>query len=233
MFRGERKRSTIGVDRLKGKSQNYGEIVISARPGHHTLRISSGAMRGRRLLPPTGSVTRPITGFAKKSVFGILASQTEGAVVLDIYSGTGTLGFEAISRGADFVYFAERNRRVTERLRRNIEELRVTEQTKVWAGNIDSKMALWMEKLDRVINIAFVDPPFPETRKWDWKKVAEKIFRPITEKLAPGGVVVLRLPGNVPLPETIEALQCNRKKRYGDMLIGFYGQMEEGNLQGL
>ena len=177
-------------------------------------------MRGRKLLPPPGSQTRPITGFAKKSIFGILTPRIEGAVVLDIYSGTGTLGLEALSRGADFVCFAELNRRVIERLRRNIEELRVTEKTKVWTGNVESGMVPWMEKLGCAVDIAFVDPPFPITRKWDWEKIAEKIFRPITEKLAPNGVVVLRLPGNVPLPETIGALQCNREKQYGDMLVG-------------
>ncbi len=184
-------------------------------------------MRGRKLLPPPGVGTRPITGFAKKSVFGILTSQIEGAVVLDIYSGTGTLGLEALSRGAEFVCFAERNRRVIERLKRNIEELQVTEKTKVWAGNAESGMNPWMKQLDSAVDIAFVDPPFLETRKWDWGKIAEKIFRPITEKLAPNGLLVLRLPRNVPLPETIGALQCNREKRYGDMLVGFYGHAEE------
>jgi len=183
-------------------------------------------MRGRKLLPPPGTDTRPITGFAKKSVFGILAQYMEGAVVLDIYSGTGTLGFEALSYGAEFVCFAELNRRVIERLKRNIEELQVAEKTKVWAGNIESQMVPWMENLSRDVDIAFVDPPFPATRKWDWEKIAEKIFHPITEKLAPDGIVVLRLPGNVPLPETIGALQCNRQKRYGDMLVGFYGHAE-------
>jgi len=183
-------------------------------------------MRGRKLLPPPGSQTRPITGFAKKSVFGILTPHIEGAVVLDLYSGTGTLGFEALSCGAELVCFAEHNHRVIERLRRNIEELQVTEKTKVWVGNIETQMVSWMEHLDRAVDIAFVDPPFPETRKWDWDKITEKIFRPITEKLAPSGIVVLRLPGNVPIPETIGVLQCNREKRYGDMLVGFYGRAE-------
>ena len=183
-------------------------------------------MRGRKLLPPPGTDTRPITGFAKKSIFGILAPQIAGAVVLDIYSGTGTLGFEAISYGAEFVCFAELNRRVVERLKRNIEELQVAEKTKVWVGNIESQMVSWMEWLDRTVDIAFVDPPFPLTRKWDWGKITEKIFRPITEKLASDGVVVLRLPGNVSLPETIGTLKCDRQKRYGDMLVGFYGHVE-------
>ena len=205
----------------------FGDIIISAKPGHHTLRISGGTMRGRKLLPPQGFQTRPITGFAKKSIFGILTPQIAGAVVLDIYSGTGTLGLEALSYGADFVCFAELDRRVIERLKRNIEELQVAEKTKVWAGNVESQMVPWMERLGDAVDIVFVDPPFPATRKWNWEKIAEKVFRPITDKLAPDGVVVLRLPGNVPLPETIGALHCNRQKRYGDMLVGFYGLAEE------
>lgn len=178
-------------------------------------------------MPPPGTQTRPITGFAKKSIFGILAPYLEDSVVLDIYSGTGTLGFEALSYGADFVCFAECNRRVIERLRRNIEELNAAEQTKVWAGNVESKMTAWTENLERAVDIAFVDPPFPDTRKWDWDKITDKVFRPITEKLAADGLVVLRLPGNVPLPETIGTLELHREKKYGDMLVGFYGRVED------
>ena len=70
------------------------------------MRILAGRFKGRNLLPPSGGgQTRPITGRARKSLFDILAPHLQGALVLDLYCGTGTMGLEALSRGAAEVVF--------------------------------------------------------------------------------------------------------------------------------
>ncbi|MCD4823621.1 MAG: 16S rRNA (guanine(966)-N(2))-methyltransferase RsmD [Phycisphaerae bacterium] len=188
------------------------------------VRIAAGAMRGRKLLPPPHMGTRPMTGMAKKSLFGILEPWLDGATVLDLYSGTGTLGLEAISRGASRAFFAERDRPVIERLLRNIAECRLEEVATVWAGNIESRLADWLEEMDSPADIAFVDPPFPAVRRWQWERIVRKIFIPLAAALAPDGVVVLRLPDDAPAPENIGPLTRNRLQEYGQMVIAFYGK---------
>ena len=191
-----------------------------------SLRIGSGSMSGRKILPPPGNETRPMTGFAKKSLFSILMQQLDGAVVLDLYSGTGTLGLESHSNGAAKVYFAEQSRRVVERLKENIAALGVADRSEVWEGNIDLRLADWLMKLRQPFDVAFVDPPYASARTWDWAVAESRIFAPLAGKIADDGVVVLRVPGNVELPEKLGGLAIKRMKEYGDMKVGFYGRAE-------
>ena len=104
------------------------------------LRIVAGEFGGRKLLPLPGSTTRPMTGFAKKSLFGMIHERLADAVVCDLYCGTGTLGLEALSRGARQCGFAEKDRRVLERLNRNIDTCGVRDSALVWPGNIERRI---------------------------------------------------------------------------------------------
>jgi 16S rRNA (guanine966-N2)-methyltransferase len=87
------------------------------------MRIIAGEFRGRKLLSPEGDVTRPITDRVKQSLFDILAPRLEGAVVWDLFAGTGSLGLESLSRGARQAVFFETHRGAVARLRRNIAQL--------------------------------------------------------------------------------------------------------------
>ena len=84
------------------------------------MRIIAGKKRGMKLLPPAGDQTRPITDRVKESIFSVLYKYDviEGGLVADLFSGTGSFGLEALSRGAEFVFFAEQNRRVVEILKK-------------------------------------------------------------------------------------------------------------------
>ena len=189
---------------------------------HKPVKIAGGSLRGRKLLPPPGTGTRPMTGLAKKSIFSIVLPWLEDAVVLDLYSGTGTIGLEALSRGAKLACFAERDRAVLNRLKRNIEDCEMVDNSQIWAGNIESKLSRWIEKLDQKIDVAFLDPPYPQVRKWNWSTIENKLFVPIAQSLADDGLVVLRTPGKITPPEMLGNLQKKRVKEYGDMLIFFY-----------
>jgi len=87
------------------------------------MRVIAGEFRGRKLLGPEGEVTRPITDRVKQSLFDILTPRLEGAIVWDLFAGTGSLGLEALSRGAQQAVFFETDRSAVARLRRNIETL--------------------------------------------------------------------------------------------------------------
>lgn len=189
-----------------------------------SLRIESGELKGRKLLPPPDSApTRPVTGFVRKSVFGIVQDWLPEAVVVDLYAGTGTFGLEAVSRGASVCCFAERDRRVVDRLKRNIAECRVEDRCEIWAGTIEANLPGWLRALGREVDLAFVDPPFPAARKWSWDKVTRQIFDPLAGALAPDGLVILRVPMKVDVPDTLGSLTCKRTREYSGMKVVFFG----------
>jgi len=187
------------------------------------MRILAGAYKGRKLLaPPRNSPARPMTGLAKKSLFEMLGGQLSEATIVDLYCGTGTLGLEALSRGARRCYFADRDRAVLLRLRRNIRALEAEEQCRIWPGDAPARLRRRLDEVDGCVDVAFVDPPFAAARQRDWNRKAGRIFAALAEKLAGDGLVVLRLPGRVEPPERIAALTIRTTRRYGDMTITIF-----------
>ncbi len=184
------------------------------------MRILSGKYKGRKLLPPPpGSSTRPVTGRVKKSLFDMLGGRVVDAVVVDLYCGTGSLGLEALSRGARSCAFAERDRRVLARLRRNIEAAGAAEVCSVWPGDLTKGLARRLGEVGAPVDVAFVDPPYAAARRWPASAAASRIFMPLAEHLADGGVVALRLPREIEPPEVAGRLVVRRRKRYGEMIL--------------
>jgi 16S rRNA (guanine966-N2)-methyltransferase len=187
------------------------------------MRIIAGQYKGRELLSlPGRQTTRPITGHVKKSLFGMLGEDLTGRTVLDLYCGTGTLGLEALSRGAVRCCFADRDCNALHLLKRNIAALGAAGRCTVWSGDIPARLCAWLGELTEPVDVAFVDPPYAEARRWDWRVVGETIFIPLARRLAADGVVVLRLPGRVAPPETLGPLVTGRVRDYGDMLIAMF-----------
>ncbi len=102
------------------------------------MRVIAGEFRGRRLIAPSGDVTRPITDRVKQSLFDILTPLLPDARVADCFAGTGSMGLECLSRGSAFVEFFETDRSAVERLRQNIKALGVAERCKVRPGDLFS-----------------------------------------------------------------------------------------------
>ena len=189
------------------------------------IHILSGQYKGRKLLPPPASAqTRPITGLARKSLFGILRDRLDGASVADLYCGTGTLGLEALSNGAAVCCFGERDRKVLDRLRRNIETLGCGDCCTVWAGDVTHRLEARLAGLDRPLDVAFVDPPYAQSRRWDWSAVERTLLTPLEAHLAEEGLIVLRLETQVELPEALTGLAVQRVKEYGSMAIALLGR---------
>jgi 16S rRNA (guanine966-N2)-methyltransferase len=188
------------------------------------MHILAGEFKGRTLLsPPTASASRPITAAAKKSLFDILAPRLVDVAVVDLYCGTGTLGLEALSRGARRCFFADRDRRVLDRLRRNIQSLGVQDHCTVWSGNIPVRLAGWLEAMAGPVDVAFVDPPYADARRWSWPTAEVSIFAPLATRLAEEGWVVLRVPIDLHVPQQVGVLTIRRTKTYGDMKVVLLG----------
>jgi len=187
------------------------------------MRIIAGQYKGRKLLPPPrGSRTRPITGAVKKSLFSMLEPHLGGAVVADLYCGTGTLGLEALSRGARVAYFAERDRAVVARLRRNIAAVGAGERAVIWPGDVEAGLAGRLSALGEPIDIAFIDPPYEHVRRWSWQRAEARIFAPLSGRLAADGIVILRAQVGTEIPDQLAGLAKIRVKSYGGMILGLF-----------
>lgn len=125
------------------------------------LRIIAGRHRNRPLRTPKGSSTRPTTSRNRETLFNICQQDIEGARVLDLYSGSGAIGIEALSRGAHEVIFVERDRGAANCIRENLEKL--DESAEVLMMDV----LKFLRRTDREgFNIIYADPPY-ETKTDD------------------------------------------------------------------
>jgi 16S rRNA (guanine966-N2)-methyltransferase len=135
-------------------SQSHG---TSARVA--PVRIIAGEFRGRKLLPPEGDVTRPITDRVKQSLFDIIAPLIEGAIVYDCFCGTGSMGLECLSRGAAKATFFDADRSAVARLKENIGAMKVGDRAVVLAGDI-FRWAAAAPAPEKGVDLLFLDPPY-------------------------------------------------------------------------
>lgn len=123
------------------------------------MRIIAGHWRGRRIVAPAGRDVRPTTDRVREAWMSILQPELEGARVADLFAGSGALGLEALSRGAERVVFVEQGRLSLEALRRNVKELGAEASTQV----VRADAAKWAEALPRgAFDIVVADPPYGE-----------------------------------------------------------------------
>ncbi len=185
------------------------------------MRIIAGEFRGRQLLPPEGDATRPITDRVKQSLFDILAPRLAGAKVLDIFAGTGSMGLESLSREAGCAWFFEADRSAIQRLRRNIETLRLPpERAVVVAGDLFKWFAAWESRPDQPAkaDVIFLDPPYRYLREQP-KSLCMLAVQLARRHLAPDAVIVFRHDANdvLALPE----LTVADIRTYGGMTLEF------------
>ena len=122
------------------------------------MRVVSGTLKGRRLVSPAGLATRPTADRIKESVFNILAGDIAGRRALDLFSGTGGLGIEALSRGAETAVFIDQAKPALEAIRRNITRLGLEDRTHIIRWNIRKNLNCLASH--RSFDLVFMDPPY-------------------------------------------------------------------------
>lgn len=157
------------------------------------MRIIAGEFRHRKLhTPKDAETTRPIPDRVKESLFSLLRGHFEGAQVLDCFSGTGSIGLEAISRGAAFVLFVEKDKNAAAILERNIESLGCGDRCEVLKG--DALGSAMLARCPRPLNLAFFDPPYPMIRDAaGWDRVRGQVSR-VVALLTDTGYACVRTP---------------------------------------
>lgn len=188
------------------------------------MRIIAGTHRSRKLLGPAdAATTRPITDRVKTSLFDRLTSmgRLDGARVVDIFAGTGSLGIECLSRGVDRVWFVERDRTALDRLRKNLETIRETERSQVLSVDALGG-ALVMALTGKAPTLLFFDPPYAMMR--DPRKLgrcAEQVVR-LAEVADDDALLVWRTPDDSPPPPEVEGWGRHEAHEYGSMTLHLY-----------
>jgi 16S rRNA (guanine966-N2)-methyltransferase len=184
------------------------------------MRIIAGEFGGRKLLPPVGEVTRPITDRAKQSVFDVIAPLIDGVRVYDCFSGTGSMGLECLSRGAAFVTFFEADRPALTRLSQNIMAVKVADRSRIIPGDLFK----WFDRTNTRpstageigADLVFLDPPYRFlTERTD--ELLQLALHLTHAHLSPGATVVFRhdVKNKLDLPN----LERYDAREYGDMAI--------------
>ena len=120
------------------------------------MRIIGGQWRGTKLPVADLDGLRPTTDRVRETVFNWLQGQLQGAIVADLFAGSGALGIEAVSRGAKLAYLVEKDRAAAQTLRQVQDKLDAATQLQIVNGDA----AMWLRQTDAVVDVFFVDPPF-------------------------------------------------------------------------
>ena len=129
------------------------------------MRIIGGKYKGLKLLPPDGNIIRPTSDRLKESLFSIISSnkykiKIDSSNVLDICSGTGSLGIEAFSRGAHSVIFIDKDYRSINLINKNIARLKIGDQFKDNVKIIRDEATKALKKINKIFQIVLIDPPY-------------------------------------------------------------------------
>ena len=194
------------------------------------MRIVAGTLRGRPIIAPERGALRPTADRVRESVFNILAHGIEdfeltGARVVDMFAGTGALGFEALSRGAAFCVFIEDDADARAIIRRNVEAFGLTGQTRIFRrdatdlGNAGGR---------DVANLMFIDAPYGKALAT--KALATKALASAAKGnwFAPGAVIVCEDRAGEPIEPPASITQFD-KRSYGDTQILFLRNRATGS----
>jgi 16S rRNA (guanine966-N2)-methyltransferase len=190
-----------------------------------SLKIIAGVYGSRVLRSVRGLGTRPLLGQVKAAIFNVLADQLEGAVVWDLFAGTGASGVEALSRGAKKVVFVEKNGRALDVLRGNLQMLGedAVERSVPLRGDAWEPPALGADA--EAPNLIFLDPPYALVQEDPVKSVSRA--RRLVQSLAPGGCLVFHFEAGVLGEDDFDDDVAVDLREWGNSAIAFLWRADE------
>jgi 16S rRNA (guanine966-N2)-methyltransferase len=205
------------------------------------MRIIAGTKRGMNLLSPRTRASRPITDRVKESLFSVLYKYDlpEDAVVADLFCGVGSLGLEALSRGAQLVVFVEQDKNILITLRKNIEKAGFIKESTVIRANAfriadiaDPSTTLGTSIDGRKYDLVFVDPPYASSMNVQPGRLKGGLIKPAISRsslagllemlgdwVTEDGVVVVRTALKVSLQEQYGRMQVAERRQWGSMAV--------------
>ncbi len=177
------------------------------------MRVVSGAARGISLKTPKGMQTRPTADRVKEALFSIIQFDIPGSSVLDLFGGTGQLGIEALSRGAERAVFVDHSEEACALISENLKRTGLSSKARVCRSDYRS----YLDKTVESFNIILLDPPYGEV-------FLENSLKLITEIdiLQSGGIIVTERPSDKELSVQISGFTRSRDYKYGNTLLTIF-----------
>lgn len=182
------------------------------------MRVISGIAKNRKLKAPPGQNTRPITDMIKEALFNVIGPKVIDSSFLDLFAGSGSVGIEAISRGAKQVIFIDSSYEAIKVIKYNLEHCGLYEKAQVYKNDVFKALDI-LKKRNLIFDIIYVDPPFTNP------KIFDQVMLSLDSKhtlLAPNGVIIIRTQRNKSLPDHYDNLVKNKLSTYGESVLHYY-----------
>ncbi len=182
------------------------------------MRIIAGRFRGQQLVNFKASHIRPTTDRVKESIFNKIMGHLSEARVLDLYSGTGNLSFEALSRGAAHIECVESNRKSVNIINQNVEKLKIADEIVVHSVDVFKFLKSYAGE---GFDLVFIDPPFT-------KKLAHDSMLAIADSCAVKGtgIVVIEASSHETIEDDYNGFKLLDRKQFGDKSVSFFEREE-------
>jgi len=180
------------------------------------MKVFGGLYKGRNLVAPKGSNTRPSSGLVRQALFNICQGAVEGARVLDLFAGSGAIGIEALSREASFACFVEKEMMAKRSLEENLQKLDCESSAMLYFGDVFTLLPV-IEKKEEPFDLIFADPPY--LKEWKGKMLSQHVLEIISSSklLKKGGTLYIEEGKEISFPET--ALIASPPRKYGNTYL--------------
>lgn len=180
------------------------------------MRVITGTAKGRRLKTAEGREVRPTAEKVKEAMFSMVQFELEGAVVLDLFAGSGQLGIEALSRGAAKAYFADSSAASIALVRENLEHTGLSDRAEVSHMPNTAFLRTAGERFD----LAFLDPPYE-------KGLIARSLPALTERMSEKGVILCEHERGCRLPGEVGGFRIEKTRDHGKTTITVYRRIKE------
>ncbi len=181
-----------------------------------SLRVISGAAKGRKLRDVPGDTTRPVTDMVKEALFNILAGDVQDSTWWDLFGGTGAIGIEALSRGAAFVRFSDLNRAPIETIQANLQATGFSARAEVRRGDA---FAMLEAAPTRAFDYVYIAPPQYKDMAWKALLLLDADPGWLNEE---GAWVIVQIHPREYRQLELQALEEFEQRKYGSTLLVFY-----------
>jgi len=189
------------------------------------MRVIAGIYRSRILKSLKGLALRPTSDRLRETLFNVLGTGIQDSRFLDVFAGTGAVGIEALSRGAQYVAFIENHAPSAALIRKNLAALKVHSGVTVICADAIRGLESLEAKVtagDLAYDYIFIDPPYAATL--DYSRVLQKVG--VSDLLADRGIVIVEHRKTFDLPESFDTLKRVRRLRQGDAALSFYRRQD-------
>jgi 16S rRNA (guanine966-N2)-methyltransferase len=175
------------------------------------MRVITGLARGRKLKTLEGNDVRPTADRVKEGMFSAIQFDIEGRKVLDLFAGSGQLGIEALSRGAEIAVFTDQSPKSIEIIKENVKNCNLEKNSRVLQTSAEAFLLGRGEKFD----IAFLDPPYNHD-------IIPAVMPYLIPRMADHGIIICEYASNEKMPDNFEDFIKQKEYRYGKVSVSIF-----------